>query len=38
VKPLGYGGMGKTGKVMHRRDVILVMGTDEEDLMGKRYG
>lgn len=37
-RPLGYGGMGKVGNIVHRRDVILVLGTDEEDLMRRVVG
>jgi hypothetical protein len=37
-KPLGYAGMGKAGNVMHRRDIVLVMGTDEEDLIRRVVG
>lgn len=37
-KPLGHKGMNIPGDIIHRRDIILVMGTDEEDLMRKVVG
>ncbi|QDS75109.1 hypothetical protein FKW77_007267 [Venturia effusa] len=37
-KPLGHVGMDEAGEIIHRRDIILVMGTDEEDLMRRVVG
>lgn len=37
-KPLGHVGMNQAGDIIHRRDIILIMDTDEEDLMRKVVG